>query len=138
MPRPKRGVGQGTFSMPPGGGSRSGFGSTPCFSGSSTMSQRPSSGSRKEFPAPFPMSSSTWQAIDKQLALSPQQTRIVELILHGLQDKEIAARLSITFSTLRSHLERIYRRLQVSSSKEVILLIFKMAQGLKTCSKCGQ
>jgi len=84
------------------------------------------------------MDDATWRVIAEQLDLSPQQTRVVELILHGLQDKEITAELSITFSTLRSHLERIYRRLQVSSSKEAILLVFRMAQNLNTCPECGQ
>jgi len=84
------------------------------------------------------MDDATWQSIAKQLALSPQQTRVVELLLHGLQDKEITAELTIIFSTLRSHLERIYRRLQVSSSKGVILLVFREAQNLKTCPECGQ
>ncbi len=89
-------------------------------------------------PSVFPMDEATWHKVSASLALSPQQTRIVELILHGKQDKEIAAELNVAFSTLRSHLERIYRRLEVSSSKGVILLVFRTAQQLGTCTRCGQ
>jgi len=102
------------------------------------MPQRPSSSSEKAPSTSFPMDDATWQSLAKQLALSPQQTRVVELTLHGLRDKEITTELTITFSTLRSHLERIYRRLQVSSSKGGILLVFREAQNLKTCPECGQ
>jgi hypothetical protein len=35
-PRPERGVGQGTFSMPPGGGSAGGLGSTLFYFGASS------------------------------------------------------------------------------------------------------
>ncbi len=45
---------------------------------------------------PLPMGWATWKTIANQLGLSPQQTRIVELILRGQQDKEIALLLDLS------------------------------------------
>ncbi len=127
-PRPERGVGQGAFSMPCRRGSVGGFGSTPCFSGTPVMPQQPFSDSEEEYPAPFPMDAATWQSVAKQLALSPQQTRIVELILCGLQDKDIAAELSLTIPTVRTYLSRIFDRTGVSDRLALVLHIFAIVQ----------
>jgi len=84
------------------------------------------------------MDQATWKAVVDELSLSPQQTRIVELILHGFGDKRIAAELEISFSTLRSHLERIYHRLEVPGSKGLILLVLRTALARKGCPQCRQ
>ena len=53
------------------------------------------------------MDKAMWLAISKQLALSPLQTRIVELILRGRQDQEIAAELNLSVPTVRTYLKRM-------------------------------
>lgn len=80
---------------------------------------------------PLPLDAETWTEVAKQLSLSSQQLRIVELILHDCQDKQIAEELNIAVSTLRSHLERIHHRLGSSGRTGLILHVFKMAQDLK-------
>ena len=41
--------------------------------------------------------------------LTPRQTEIVGMVAGGLGDKEIAARLGVSASTVRTHLQRLYR-----------------------------
>lgn len=83
---------------------------------------------RSESTTPFPMAPTTWNAIAKTLELSPQQKRIVELILNGQQDKEIAAEMELTIPTVSTYLKRIFARTGVSSRMQLVLRIFAMAQ----------
>lgn len=45
--------------------------------------------------------------------LTRRETQIVELLVSDLTDKEIARTLGITHRTVRTHLERIYRKQRV-------------------------
>ena len=85
---------------------------------------------------PLPLDQVTWQAIAKTLAFSPQQTRIVELILRGRQDKEIATELSLSIPTVRTYLKRIFDRIDVSDRLSLVLRIFSMAQELTSSGTC--
>ncbi len=76
----------------------------------------------------FPMDSATWQRVADKLGFSPQQTRIVELILCNRQDKEIAAELSLTIPTVRTYLSRAFVRTGVSDRLGLVLRVFSMAQ----------
>jgi DNA-binding NarL/FixJ family response regulator len=53
--------------------------------------------------------------------LSPREREILELIISGLSNKEIAGRLSMSVLTLRWHLKQIYKKLHVHSRVEVVL-----------------
>lgn len=52
--------------------------------------------------------------------LSKQETLIKNLILEGKSNKEIAAGLFISVSTVKTHITNIYSKLQVSNRKELI------------------
>jgi DNA-binding NarL/FixJ family response regulator len=52
--------------------------------------------------------------------LSPRQEQIVEGLVDGLSYKLIADKLSISIDTVRDHIKRIYRILEVNSKAEVI------------------
>ena len=119
MPRPERGVGQGTFSMPPGGGSLSGLGSAPSFISGTVMAPL-------HLP-PLPLPQKLWNNIARELELSPQQKRIVELILRNACDKQIAIALGRGKPTIRTHLDRVFRRLHVEDRGELVLLIFRLS-----------
>lgn len=80
------------------------------------------------WPMNLPLDQVTWQTISKKLDLSPQQTRIVELLLCGYQDKEIAAELRLTVSTVRTYLKRIFDRVEVRDRMALVLHIFALAQ----------
>ena len=92
------------------------------------MSHRPSVGKINADLPPLPMDETTWQEVACELALSPQQLRIVELILRGQQDREIAARLGVSFHTVRTYLKRIFDRAGVADRMALVLRVFALAQ----------
>ena len=59
------------------------------------------------------------------LGLSPRETEVLSWVMKGKENKEIAAQLSVHKSTIRKHLESIYRKWEVQSRTEAI------AQALK-------
>jgi two-component system, NarL family, nitrate/nitrite response regulator NarL len=52
--------------------------------------------------------------------LSPTEHRIAELVAGGARNKEIADRLTVSESTVKSHLHNIYGKLQITSRSELI------------------
>lgn len=52
--------------------------------------------------------------------LTPRQKTVAELMCRGYSYRKIAEELGIQFSTVRSHIELIYRKLDVSTMDEAI------------------
>lgn len=65
-----------------------------------------------------------WDEVVGALSLSPQQARIVELLLCGKRDKQIATALGLTVPTVRTYLARIFVRAGVQDRVELILRVF--------------
>ena len=59
------------------------------------------------------------------LQLSKRETEIVELIICGLKNKEIADKLFITLQTVKDHNKNIYRKTGVRNRVELTNLIKK-------------
>lgn len=59
---------------------------------------------------------------------TPQQILIVENILRGKQDKDIAEALGLSVPTVRTYLKRIFDQLQVSDRLTRVLHVFAKAQ----------
>lgn len=57
--------------------------------------------------------------------LSPREQEILVLLADGLSNKEIAAKLFISFFTVRSHLMHIYEKLHVRSRTEAAAKFFR-------------
>jgi DNA-binding NarL/FixJ family response regulator len=76
----------------------------------------------------FPMDDATWRDVQARLALAPQQTRIVELVLYGKSDKDIAKELGLTVPTIRTYLRRSYDRLDACDKLTLVLRVFEVAQ----------
>lgn len=55
--------------------------------------------------------------------LSPREREILELLAQAYQYKEIATALSISYATVRTHIERVYQKLQVCSRAEAVAKI---------------
>ena len=53
--------------------------------------------------------------------LTPREREIVEALAQGHAYKEIADRLAIGISTVRTHLQRIYEKLQVNNRTEAVV-----------------
>ena len=61
----------------------------------------------------------------EQIKLSPRETDILEQLSKGLNYNEIAENLIISPSTVRKHIENIYKKLQVHNKMEAVLKAFK-------------
>lgn len=80
---------------------------------------------------PLPISAEMWNHVVKRLRLSPRLASTAELLLRGMQGKEIAARLGIAHSTMRTYLNRIYQRAESLGAggcghTHFILLVFSI------------
>ena len=53
--------------------------------------------------------------------LTPREREVLELVVHGLSNKEISERLSVTVAAVRFHLKHIYQKLHVHSRTEAAL-----------------
>lgn len=53
--------------------------------------------------------------------LSTREREVLDLVVHGFSNKEIADRLSITLESTRWHLKNIYQKLHVHSRTEVLV-----------------
>jgi DNA-binding NarL/FixJ family response regulator len=73
---------------------------------------------------PLPLPPEKWNQLVATLKLSPQQTRIVELILRNCGDKQIAAELNLKVPTVRTHLDRIFKRLKIEDRGALVLMLF--------------
>ena len=52
-------------------------------------------------------------------SLTDPERNVVELVMQGLTNRQIAARLSLSQYTVQTHLKRIYRRLDVARRSEL-------------------
>ncbi len=50
--------------------------------------------------------------------LSPRQLEVLELLVKGLTNKEIGIALGISYTSVKTHLEAIYKRLDVANRQE--------------------
>ncbi|WP_166361583.1 response regulator transcription factor [Pseudomonas akapageensis] len=63
-----------------------------------------------------------------EMHLTVQEVRVLSLIAQGLTDREIAARLSVAFSTARKHRENLLRKLQAKKSTALVAHHFALMQ----------
>ena len=132
------GVGQGTFCTPRGRGSLSGR-STPSFFGAAAMT-RPTTivaDYLDTFP-PLPLDDGHWQAIVQAMRLSPQQAKIVELVLRGICDKQIAIAMGISEPTIRTYLQRISARTQTRGRMELAMRVLAVSHQVDHEPECHQ
>ena len=51
--------------------------------------------------------------------LSPQEIKVATLLLNGMSNKEIASTLHVEISTIKSHIYRIFSKLEIDSRREI-------------------
>ena len=54
--------------------------------------------------------------------LTPRELEVVGMIVQGMRNKEIAARLCVSEGTIKTHLHNVYHKLKLSGRVELILL----------------
>lgn len=57
--------------------------------------------------------------------LTPQEQKIVDFILEDKSNKEIASSLFVSHSTIKTHINNLYKKLEVSSRQEITALFRK-------------
>ncbi|MEC7265560.1 MAG: LuxR C-terminal-related transcriptional regulator, partial [Bacteroidota bacterium] len=57
--------------------------------------------------------------------LTPQEQKIVHYILLDKSNKEIASALFVSLSTVKTHINNLYKKLDISSREEIVLLFNK-------------
>ena len=73
-----------------------------------------------------------WEDVRRELQLTPQQARVVELILQGMRDKQIAAALGLSLPTVRTHLRRLFSRIGISDRVELVLRAFAVTRATRS------
>lgn len=63
--------------------------------------------------------------VEKNSPLSSREREIVSLIGKGLRNKEIAAKLNISETTVKTHLTRIFQKLNIKARSELISYAIK-------------
>lgn len=63
---------------------------------------------------------------DQTATLSPAETRIMQMLSLGLQNKRIAFELGLAESTVKSHLARIFEKLRVTNRSQAIMAYERM------------
>jgi len=66
-----------------------------------------------------------WSAIASRLHLSGREAQVVRLILCDEAEGAIADQLGISVHTVHTHLERLYRKLNVTSRCQVVIRVFQ-------------
>jgi DNA-binding NarL/FixJ family response regulator len=60
-----------------------------------------------------------------QYNLSEREKQVLQLLVNGYSYKMIAAEMYIAIDTVRSHIKKIYEKLQVNSKSEAVAKAFK-------------
>jgi DNA-binding NarL/FixJ family response regulator len=67
--------------------------------------------------------------MEKKIDLTKKEKEIVSLICNGCRNKEIAQRLDISEQTVKSHCNRIYKKVGVSDRLQLALYTHKLWPG---------
>jgi len=70
------------------------------------------------------LSKNEFSELVNRMPLSPREGQIIEQILFGHSDKQIAINLNMAIPTIRTHLKRIFLKLNVKDKYELILYFF--------------
>ncbi len=76
-----------------------------------------------------------WSEIRQDLSLPPRQAEVVERLLLGHSDKQIAQDLGMSVPTVRTHLCRLFSRLGVEDRCELIVYVYSRFR--EKCYACG-
>lgn len=76
-----------------------------------------------------------WSELRRELSLPPRQADVVEQLLQGHSDKQIARELSMSVPTVRTHLCRLFSRFGVEDRCELIVHIYSCFR--EKCHACS-
>ena len=65
-----------------------------------------------------------WISVRETLGLSPRQAQVVKALLRAKGDKQIARDIGISVPTVRTHLDRLFQKLDVEDRMELVVHVF--------------
>jgi len=77
-----------------------------------------------------------WDALTRQLGVSPQQGEIARLLLEGSSDKQISRRLGIAVPTVRTYLSRMFSKLDVQDRNELVVMMLRKFRSGCDLARC--
>ncbi len=80
-------------------------------------------------------SDAEWSEIFTDLSLSKREAQIVKELFSDNSDKRIAMDLQISLSTVRTHIGRLFRKLDADCRMDVILHVIRCFR--QNCAKLG-
>jgi DNA-binding CsgD family transcriptional regulator len=92
--------------------------------------------SRRKLRGASLLSDHAWLEISRTLGLTKREVQIVQSVFDNLPETEIAKRFRISGHTVHTHLNRLFKKLTVTSRTELVLRIMEQMIGL-TLSETG-
>jgi DNA-binding CsgD family transcriptional regulator len=80
-------------------------------------------------------SEAEWTEIIQTLSLSPREGQIIRCLFSDEPDKKIAMDLNIAIPTVRTHITRLFRKLQAGDRSDLLLHVFRRFR--QNCRKLG-
>ena len=77
--------------------------------------------------APLPLAPDHWAAIVAAMGLAPQEAKSAELVLRGLNYKQIAAVLGIEPPTIRTYLSRVEAKTRTHGRMELAMHVLALS-----------
>jgi DNA-binding CsgD family transcriptional regulator len=68
------------------------------------------------------MDDSQWLFVRKSFRISPREMDVAKLVCSGFSNEEIASRLGIKITTVKTHLRNVYRRIRVQRKLDMLLM----------------
>lgn len=65
-------------------------------------------------------------AIELVKELTPKQLLVIKCLKQGKKNKEIAGELCVTEATIKAHISAIFKKLNVTSRTQIVLLFEKL------------
>ncbi len=78
------------------------------------------------------LSEKQWSSITHALSITTREQQVIQGVFSGLNEACIANRLRISAHTVHTHLDRIYRKLNVSCRSDLVVRIFAEYIALNT------
>lgn len=70
------------------------------------------------------VSAQEWSQLKRSFGLTPRQADIVQHLMLGESDKQIARELEISIPTVRTHLRKLFQKFGINDRVELILYVF--------------
>jgi len=87
---------------------------------------------------PIPLSPDHWQAVVDAMQLSPQEARVVELVIRGACEKQVSAALGIGVPTIRTYLTRVAAKTGTHGRMELALYVLGVSHQVIADGRCRQ